>query len=104
MSEIRVEDLNDNQRAILKTMLVEARYTGYAADEVVWPHRTFERVNGMEYKTISKEMKVLRDAGFVYYVKSGLTEDGEVAGAGNGIDPSRSSDVYDYFADEIDEL
>lgn len=98
-------ELTDNQKAILVTMLKESQYTGYSADEVMWPHRTFERVNGMDYKTVSKEMKGLRDMDLVYYMKGGMNEEGEVCGAGNGLLPEGVSKAVEFLTEaEKEEL
>lgn len=93
-------ELTDNQKAILVTMVKESQYTGYSPDEVLWPHRTFERVNDMDYKTISKEMKGLRDNNLVYYMKGGLNEEGEVCGAGNGLLPEGLELAITFLSDE----
>ena len=40
---------------------------------------------GLTRKELSKEFKILREAGLVYYSKGLMTDEGEVAGSGYGI-------------------
>ncbi len=41
---------------------------------------------GLTKKELSKEFKILKEAGLVFYARGLMTEEGEVAGSGYGID------------------
>lgn len=92
--------LTPNQIAIMREAYYYANGTGYEADEVFFPHRTFQRRTNLEYKTVSREIKGLREIGFMNYCRGGLNEEGEVMGSGNGL----TTAGLDWLKDgEIDE-
>lgn len=95
-----MNDLTTNQIAIMKAMVSESLHTGYTPDELLWPHRMFTRVTALEYKTISIEMKGLRELKLVYFARGGMNEDGEVCGSGNGLTSMGYDNARTLFTDE----
>lgn len=51
----------------------------------------------LTYKQLSRELKVLRDNNLVEYHRGLMNDDGEVGGAGNGINYRRYGEITDYL-------
>lgn len=102
-----MEQLTEKQLYILAGFIYAAGGTGYRADEVRFSHSAIldagtedwhvsDYVQG-DRKRLSKELKTLRELGYVQYERGLMSEDGEVGGAGNGIAPGKYDEVYDYL-------
>lgn len=56
-----------------------------------YPFRHFDELN-LTKKELSKEFKILKEAGFVYFTNGLMNDDGEVCGSGYGLD--KTDEVY----------
>jgi len=50
-------------------------------------------------KTLSKEFKILREAGFVYFCRGLINEDGQACGSGYGIEYDKQDEAYKLIDD-----
>lgn len=51
---------------------------------------------GLEYKELSKEMKVLRELGYVEYSKGLMNDDGDMGGSGNHLIYNKRNEVVEF--------
>ena len=72
---MKIEELTKTQYDILIKM----------SSDWCYPFSHFDELN-LTRKELSKEFKILRESGLVEFCRGLMTEDGEVAGSGYGMD------------------
>ena len=68
-----IKDLTENQYKILKSL---------ENDEMCYYYSYIEKETKLSREVLEKEVKTLRKAGLVLYVRGLMTDEGEVAGSG----------------------
>jgi hypothetical protein len=76
---MKIEELTETQYNILNLMCSNEWGNDYC-----YSFRHFDELN-LTKKELSKEFKILREAGLVYFTNGLMTEEGEVCGSGYGL-------------------
>lgn len=63
-----------------------------------YPFRHFNDLN-LTKKQLSKEFKILKKAGLVYFSNGLMTEEGQTAGSGYGKNDNKRDEMYDLLTD-----
>ena len=84
-----MNELTETQYEILSKM----------SNDYCYPFYYFDDLN-LTRKQLSKEFKILREAGLVYFANGLMTEEGQTGGSGYGID---NNDEVNKLMDEFEE-